>query len=272
MDKRIQHALAQRRSLPSKAERHIFLDHLLSQSDDIVQVRSELLNNLMAGRDTSASMLSNTWFELAKHPKVWARLRAEVDSFQGAIPTYEQLVNMPYLRAVFNESMRLYPQVPENGRVANEDTVLPLGGGKDGKSPIFVPKGTVTMWGLFALHRRRDIFGDDADEFKPERWLEGKGGKELKPGWGYLSFGGGPRACMGRKLFPIVSIDCSRGALFLTLLVEQFAIVQASYVTVRLAQKFPFLRSRDPEPWREHLALVCNSFGGCKVALKTQLT
>jgi cytochrome P450 len=153
----------------------------------------------MAGRDTSASMMSNAWFELSKHSDVWNRLRKEVDTFNGLPPTYNQLQNMPYLRAVFNESMRLYPQVPENGRVALEDTVLPLGGGKDGKSPIFVPKGKVVMWSLYALHRRKDIFGDDADSFRPERWLDQDGKEGVKPDWGYLAFGGGPRVCMGRK-------------------------------------------------------------------------
>lgn len=176
-----------------------FLHQLIAETSDKLRIRSELLNNLMAGRDTSASMLANAVFELARHPEAWARLREEVDALHGSLPTHEQLQNMPYLRAVFNESMRLYPQLPENGRVALEDTVLPAGGGQDGMAPVFVPKGQVVMWGTYALHRRQDIFGDDADEFNPDRWLDTKDKPAIKPGWGYLAFGGGPRVCMGRK-------------------------------------------------------------------------
>ena len=67
-----------------------------------------------------------------------------------------------------------------NSREAFEDTVLPVGGGPDGKSPIFVPKGRVVAWSVFAMHRRKDFFGEDADEFRPERW------ETLRPGWEYV--------------------------------------------------------------------------------------
>ena len=162
----------------------------------------------MAGRDTSASMLSNTWFELSKHPDVWNRLQKEVnEAFHGLPPSPAQLQNLQYLRCIFNESMRLYPQVPENGRVALEDTVLPTGGGPDGKAPVFVAKGRVVLWGLYPLHRRKDIFGEDADSFRPERWLDQKGGEQgIQPGYGYLAFGAGPRHCMGRKYHTLQTV------------------------------------------------------------------
>lgn len=67
--------------------------------------------------------------------------------------------------------------VPGNGRVAACDTVLPLGGGPDGKSPLFIPKGGIAFWSAYALHRRSDYYGYDAEDFKPERW------NSLKPGW-----------------------------------------------------------------------------------------
>lgn len=91
--------------------------------------------------------------------------------------------------------LRLYPILPLFGRVANKDTFLPLGGGPDGTSRVFVPKGTLTMINTHTLHRRSDVFGDDSDEFKPERW------ESLKTlnHWSYLPFGGGPRVCIGRK-------------------------------------------------------------------------
>jgi hypothetical protein len=57
-----------------------------------------------------------------------------------------------------------------NGRTAVEDTWLPLGGGPKGKSPMFVPKGTQINYQVWVMHRRKDIYGEDANEFKPERW------------------------------------------------------------------------------------------------------
>lgn len=85
-----------------------------------------------------------------------------------------------YLRYVNDESLRLYPVVPINARYANKDTTLPRGGGKDGSSPIFIPKGSSCDFSVHVMHRRKDIWGPDADEFKPERW-DGR-----KVGWEYL--------------------------------------------------------------------------------------
>lgn len=74
--------------------------------------------------------------------------------------------------------MRLYPVTPIlPPRVANKDTVLPLGGGKDGKSPLFVPKGTALIVNIHSANRRKDVYGEDAEAFRPERW------DDLRPGW-----------------------------------------------------------------------------------------
>jgi hypothetical protein len=82
---------------------------------------------------------------------------------------------------------------------AFEDCVLPLGGGPDGKSPIFIPKGGVIVYSVWAMGRNKQFFGEDALEFRPERW------ETLRPGWEYLPFNGGPRICIGRKLLLTVS-------------------------------------------------------------------
>lgn len=66
--------------------------------------------------------------------------------------------------------MRLYPIVPTTSRVAIRDTVLPRGGGPDEKSPTMVKKGDLVQWSSYVLHRRTDIYGEDADQFRPERW------------------------------------------------------------------------------------------------------
>ena len=89
-------------------------------------------------------------------------------------------------------ALRLHPVVPRNSRQAVRDTVLPLGGGHDGLSHVLVPKGTLVTYNLYAMHRRTDIYGQDANAFRPERWME----KDLRPRWGYLPFNGGPRICI----------------------------------------------------------------------------
>jgi len=184
----------------------VLLYDLISQTSDKTVIRSELTNILFAGRDTTASFLSNLWFDLARRPDIWAKLQREVDTLEGQLPTYEELKNMKYLRALLNESLRLHPVVPMNGRFPLEDTVLPVGGGPDEKSPLFVAKGQFVIWNMYVMHRRKDLFGEDAEEFRPERWIDQDGVKGLRIGWEYVPFHGGPRVCIGRKYFHFVGV------------------------------------------------------------------
>jgi cytochrome P450 len=140
---------------------------------------------------------------------------------------------------LYDIALRVHPVVPGNGRFAIKDTVLPRGGGPDGQQPLFVPKGTMVGYSVFTMHRRKDIYGPDAEEYRPERW------ETLRPGWEYLPFNGGPRICLG----------------------QQYALTEASYVTVRLVQEFSRIESRDPGPWMEGLTLTCASKNGVKVGL-----
>ncbi|KAH2919589.1 hypothetical protein KXW25_004899 [Aspergillus fumigatus] len=223
-----------------KKPRYVFLHGLAQQTGDRRRIRDEVMNVLLAGRDTTASLLSNLFFMLAKHPRIWARLRDEVAPLNGRPPTYEQLRNLTYVKYCLNESLRLHPVVPGNARFAITDTVLPVGGGPDGQSPVFVPKGGIVTYSVWSMHRREDIYGPDANEFRPERWAD------LRPGWVYLPFNGGPRICVG----------------------QQYALTEAGYVTVRLAQQFAVLESRDPGPWEENLTLTLCSRNGTKVSLR----
>ena len=78
--------------------------------------------------------------------------------------------------------LRLWPPVPLNSREANVDTVLPRGGGPDGRSPIFIEAGQSVNYHVYSMHRLPSIFGEDADVFRPSRWDDPK----LRPGWGYI--------------------------------------------------------------------------------------
>lgn len=118
--------------------RYVFIDELVRQTNDPVRIRDELLNILLAGRDTTASLLTNVWFVLSRRPDIWNCLKADVARLNGKRPSFEQLKDLKYLKAVLNESLRLHPVVPLNSREAIEDTTLPVGGGPDGHAPIFI--------------------------------------------------------------------------------------------------------------------------------------
>lgn len=83
--------------------RYVFLAELIKVTRDPVRLRDELLNVLLAGRDTTASLLSNTIHALVRHPQVWKKLRAEVEELGGEKPDYETLRNLKYLKCVLNE-------------------------------------------------------------------------------------------------------------------------------------------------------------------------
>jgi len=186
--------------------------------------------------------MSNTFHVLARRPDILKKLIAEVDELHGKKPDYEALKSMKYLKYLLTESLRLYPVVPGNARFARKDTTIPRGGGPDGQSPVFIRKGGIVVYSVWTMHRRKDIYGPDADVFRPERWAPEEG---LRPGWAYLPFNGGPRICVG----------------------QQFALTEASYTIVRLLQEFGGIEDRDGTPWREQLALTLASANGVKVAM-----
>lgn len=97
----------------------------------------------------------------------------------------------------FHIALRFYPPVPINARVANKATTLPVGGGLDGESPVYIHKGQKVVFSSFATHRSTLIWGEDALVFRPERWENGEAVKE--GGGTFFPFLMGPRACPGRE-------------------------------------------------------------------------
>lgn len=167
-------------------EKYIFLEALAAQTQDPIELRSQLLHILLAGRDTTASLLGWLFFCLARDPARFKKLRDTIIQEFGTYEhpseiTFSKLKSCQYLQHCNNEALRLYPVVPINGRYANKDTTLPRGGGKDGKSPIFIPKGTSCDYSVHVMHRRKDIWGPDADDFRPERFENRKVGWEFLP-------------------------------------------------------------------------------------------
>ncbi|KAI9736526.1 MAG: hypothetical protein M1818_006037 [Claussenomyces sp. TS43310] len=222
--------------------KYVFLTELSKETDDPKRLRDESLNLLLAGRDSTAGLLGHTFHALARRPDVWEKLMAEVDTLGGARPDYDTLKSLKYVRNVLYEALRLWPAVPSNARTAIRDTILPRGGGPDRMAPILVTKGQSVTWSVFCMHRRKDLWGPDAEDFRPERWDEKRA---IRIGWGYLPFNGGPRICLG----------------------QQFSITEASYTVVRLCQQFRAVENRDARPWVEGLGVTLSSLNGAKVAM-----
>ncbi|KAL6146909.1 hypothetical protein ACLB2K_057585 [Fragaria x ananassa] len=167
------------------------LHFLLASGDDVSskQLRDDLMTMLIAGHETSAAVLTWTFFLLSKEPRVMSKLQEEVDFVLGdRIPTIEDMKKLKYATRVINESLRLYPQPPVLIRRSLEDDRL-------GEYPIKRNEDIfISVWNL---HRSPTLW-DDADKFKPERWpLDGPNPNETNQNFSYLPFGGGPRKCVG---------------------------------------------------------------------------
>jgi cytochrome P450 len=143
---------------------------------------------------------------LAIHPDIQSRVRTEVrnalpgdvsHSAKASTGLSERLEALPYLNAVCNETLRLYPTVPIVLRTAIRDTRI---------GDTIVPKDTQILIAPAAINRSYDLWGTDADEFRPERWIDKKADGQLKPNnhgsassnYSYLTFLHGPRSCIGQ--------------------------------------------------------------------------
>ncbi|KAF7633686.1 hypothetical protein Mgra_00006867 [Meloidogyne graminicola] len=149
---------------------------------------------LLTGFDTTANTLSLISHNLVMYPNVQKKLYEEIEEIcgleEGEMPTYEQLNKLKYLDAIFNETQRLCPiAAAVVNRVCEETTTL---------GNITIEKGTAISVDLFTLHRNKNIWGEDSEQFKPERWLNEEGNKIKN--LAFYPFGGGPRICIGMRL------------------------------------------------------------------------
>ncbi|KAF2099785.1 cytochrome P450 [Rhizodiscina lignyota] len=195
------------------SKKYNLMTALASECRDEVELRDQILALLFAGRDTTSALLSWVFLEIAQRPDVQQKLRQAVqDDFGNDAQklNFATLKSCKYLQHVLNETLRYWPTVPVNNRTAVRDTVLPVGGGPNRDQPVAVRKGQLVNMMMYAMHRRKDIWGEDALEFKPERW------ESRKLDWAFVPFSGGPRICLG----------------------QQFALTEAAYLTVRILQTF----------------------------------
>ncbi|OAL44042.1 cytochrome P450 alkane hydroxylase, partial [Pyrenochaeta sp. DS3sAY3a] len=254
-DQIIDHNLPSERTRDVETGKYVFLDAVAKNTSDRTALRGQIINLLAAGRDTTACLLSWTFFLLVRHAKVMAKLRHEIAEIctPDMVLDRDTLRKLPYLQNVLKETLRLYPSVPVNTRTAMRTTILPTGGGPDRTSPVLIPKGSAVAFSVYSMHRRTDLYGMDAELFRPERWDEEMPMQQnpTNAKWGYLPFHGGPRMCLG--------LD--------------FALTEAAYTTVRILQRFHKISLPEGEivepvgVEKQTMTLVISIKDGCKVQI-----
>jgi cytochrome P450 len=218
------------------------LDRLLEARDEETgagltdrELRDEALTIFAAGHETTANALAWTWYLLATHPEAKARFHEELDRvLQDKRPTVEDLPNLPYTRALFDESLRLFPPVPAIQRKAAAETTV---GG------ISLPAESIVFIGISNLHRHPNYWSEP-DRFVPDRWLADD---HCPTRWAYLPFGAGPRACVGTH-FALIE-----GPLLLALIGQRYDLRLAQervepQLMVTLRPKGGILMTRHPRP------------------------
>lgn len=173
-------------------------------------LRDEALTLLIAGHETTANWLTFAWLALSDHPEVEGRLAGELEhGLTGRDVALEEAEGLPYLRAVLEETLRLYPPAWGIGRRALRDGDL---------AGHRVPKGAVISICQYTMHHDAALW-DDPERFDPERWLDGRAA--AVPRGGYFPFSDGPRRCIA----------------------EHFARAEALLVIATLARRWRLVRS-----------------------------
>lgn len=185
------------------------LGMLIASTDDATrakldnqQLRDEVMTTLTAGHETTALLLSWTWYLLGKHPNVTERLLDELEGSEKK--SGMEVAALPYLQAVLKETLRLYPPAWVIRRqTVTSDTI--------GGNPM--PAGTDFLFSSFVVQRHPGYW-QEPDAFKPERFVAG--GDPSRPRFAYFPFGGGPRICIG----------------------QHFGLLEAAIVVARLLTRF----------------------------------
>jgi cytochrome P450 len=169
------------------------------------QVRDEVMTLFMAGHETTAVALSWTWYLLAQHPEVDARLAEELRVVLGSrAPTAADLPRLVYTERVVTESMRLYPPAYAMGRMSTVPTEI-------AGHPL--DAGVIVILPTWVVQRDARWF-EEPEAFRPERWQDER--TRGNPRYAYFPFGGGPRQCIGNG----------------------FAMMEACLILAAIAQRF----------------------------------
>ncbi|KAI8024929.1 Cytochrome P450 704C1 [Camellia lanceoleosa] len=219
--KLIQSKAEQMKKSPNEfsAKKEDILSRFLGVTEtDPTYLRDIILNFIIAGKDTTATTLSWFTYALCKHPEIQEKIAREIREATGikevtdyakfaASMREDVLEKMQYLHAALTETLRLYPAVPVDAKICFSDDTLP-----DGFS---VKKGDMVAYQPYAMGRMKFLWGADAAEFRPERWLDENGIFRPESPFKFTAFQAGPRICLGKefayrqmKIFSAVLLGC----------------------------------------------------------------
>jgi len=162
-------------------------------------LRDIVISFILAGKDSTSTALSWFFWLMAGHPRcerlIYGELAAAVVASPADSPTnfsYDELKKLNYLHAALSESLRLFPPVPINSRLALAEDILPDG--------TYVGKGWFADYSAYAMGRMEKLWGPDCKEFKPERWLYDDGVFQPSDQYKFPVFHCGPRMCLGKEM------------------------------------------------------------------------
>jgi cytochrome P450 len=184
-------------------------------------VQDHAVTMMFAGFDTSSNSLQWLLALLAANPAVQQRLYDELAASVGlaSVPQVDDLKKCAYLDAVIREGMRMFTVVASVARLAAADDVLP--------SKAIVPAGYTVMVPFHGFHYKKEIYGEDVDAFRPERWFEPGLRARVDANYGFIPFSIGRRHCIGKDF------AWNELTTLLTVLVRNFSFVLAP------GEKFP---------------------------------
>jgi hypothetical protein len=220
------------------------------------EIKVEALVLMVAATDTTAAFVGSFVQNIISHPAVYQRLRAEIDSFEseGKLPpgivSYEQAQVLPYFSACIRESLRFSPSTP---------FMMPRLVSKGGIeiNGVHVPEGTEIGANPWVVHRDTKIFGADAAQFNPDRWLESEArSKEMDKyimTWGY-----GARQCLGKNIAQMITQKlCLEVCRSLSRAMVKAVVERLLTGVVQLFRQFEFSCVDPEKPWREeNLAIM----------------
>lgn len=201
------------------------------------QLRDEVMTFMIAGHETTADALSWLWYLLDRHPEEQERLRDELRAATGGRPpTVDDLPQLPRMKAVIQETLRLYPPLWMFDRRAL---------GPDDLAGTKVSKGDIVIFCPYAIHRLPELW-PDPEAFRPERFEAGR--EEQKNKFAYLPFSAGPRTCIGNS-FAILESQIIMGTLlarFWARLADPAPITPKPRVTLRPSRPVVLRLERAP--------------------------